>query len=68
MTGGCWGLRAVILLTLDRRPGQWVGRSPYLQPVHVPETAGTVGEIVDVRIDAAEGNSLFGDTPRSAAA
>lgn len=24
MRAGCWGLRAMILLTLERRPGQWV--------------------------------------------
>ena len=53
----------VLIEKPGRKPGQWVGRSPYLQPVHIPAGAGTVGEIVDVAIDAAEGNSLFGAPP-----
>ena len=43
-----------------RRPGQRVGRSPYLQPVHVPAGAGAPGDVVAVTVTAAEGNSLFG--------
>jgi tRNA-2-methylthio-N6-dimethylallyladenosine synthase len=50
----------VLLEKAGRRKGQLVGRSPYLQPVHVPDTAGAIGEIVEVSIIAAEGNSLFG--------
>lgn len=50
----------VLLEKAGRREGQLVGRSPYLQPVHVPDKAGAIGEIVDVAITAAEGNSLFG--------
>jgi len=41
-----------------RRPGQRVGRSPWLQPVIVDETVGEIGDIVSVRITAT-GNSLF---------
>ena len=33
-----------------RQPGQRVGRSPWLQPVIVDETAGEIGDIVRVRI------------------
>ncbi|MEM6761328.1 MAG: tRNA (N6-isopentenyl adenosine(37)-C2)-methylthiotransferase MiaB [Pseudomonadota bacterium] len=44
-----------------RRPGQWVGRSPYLQPIHIPSDMGAVGDIVSVTVTAAEGNSLFGN-------
>jgi tRNA-2-methylthio-N6-dimethylallyladenosine synthase len=58
----------VLIERAGRKPGQRVGRSPYLQPVHVPESAGAVGDIVDVRITAAEGNSLFGNATRSEAA
>jgi tRNA-2-methylthio-N6-dimethylallyladenosine synthase len=54
----------VLVEKAGRREGQRVGRSPYLQPVHIPESAGAVGEIVDVHVHASEGNSLFGDVPR----
>ena len=42
-----------------RRAGQIVGRSPWLQPVIVDETAGEIGDIVQVRITQAAANSLF---------
>ena len=42
-----------------RMPGQRVGRSPWLQPVIVDETAGEIGDIVKVRITEAGSNSLF---------
>jgi len=44
-----------------RRPGQIVGRSPWLQPVIVDEKAGGIGDIVDVRITSAAGNSMFAE-------
>ena len=50
----------VLIEKPGRREDQLVGRSPYLQPVHVPAHAGAVGDIVDVTVTAAEGNSLFG--------
>jgi tRNA-2-methylthio-N6-dimethylallyladenosine synthase len=43
-----------------RREGQAVGRTPYLQPVHVDGAASLIGRIVDVRIEAALSNSLKG--------
>jgi tRNA-2-methylthio-N6-dimethylallyladenosine synthase len=43
------------------RPGQAVGRSPYLQPVHVDGAASRIGEICDVRIAEALANSLRGE-------
>ena len=59
---GCVGRTLPILIEKPgRRAGQWVGRSPYLQPVHIPADTGAVGELVDVTITAAEGNSLFGE-------
>ena len=60
----------VLIEKPGRRSDQLVGRSPYLQPVHVAASAGGIGEIVDVSITSAEGNSLFGEVPagRSAAA
>ena len=44
-----------------RMPGQRVGRSPWLQPVIVDETAGEIGDIVNVRITNAGSNSLFAE-------
>jgi tRNA-2-methylthio-N6-dimethylallyladenosine synthase len=41
-----------------REAGQRVGRSPWLQPVIVDETAGEIGEIVRVRINRAGSYSL----------
>jgi tRNA-2-methylthio-N6-dimethylallyladenosine synthase len=43
-----------------RRQGQAVGRSPYLQPVHVDGAAALIGEIREVRIDQVLPNSLKG--------
>jgi tRNA-2-methylthio-N6-dimethylallyladenosine synthase len=43
-----------------RKPGQGVGRSPYLQPVHVDGAGSLIGEIHAVRIDAIMSNSLKG--------
>ena len=42
-----------------RKPGQIVGRSPWLQPVILDENAGRIGDIVRVRITSAGHNSLF---------
>jgi tRNA-2-methylthio-N6-dimethylallyladenosine synthase len=44
-----------------RQPGQRVGRSPWLQPVVVDETAGAIGDIIDVRITRTGHNSLFAE-------
>ena len=44
-----------------RRPGQIVGRSPWLIPVHVTAPAALIGSIARVRLTAAETNSLAGD-------
>ena len=43
-----------------REPGQLVGRSPYLQPVHAFVPANALRQIVPVRIDAGFPNSLSG--------
>ncbi len=44
-----------------RNQGQSVGRSPYMQPVHVDDGESLLGRITDVRIVAAYGNSLSGE-------
>jgi tRNA-2-methylthio-N6-dimethylallyladenosine synthase len=43
-----------------RKEGQGVGRTPYLQPVHVDGAASLIGQLADVRIDAVLPNSLKG--------
>jgi len=49
----------VLLERAGRKPGQLVGKSPWLQSVHL-ETAAAIGDIVDVEIVAAGPNSLSG--------
>jgi tRNA-2-methylthio-N6-dimethylallyladenosine synthase len=44
-----------------RKPGQAVGRSPYLQPVHVDGAASLVGALRDVKIASVLPNSLKGE-------
>jgi tRNA-2-methylthio-N6-dimethylallyladenosine synthase len=44
-----------------RQAGQLVGRSPWLQPVIVDETAGEIGDIVSVRITRTGRTSLFAE-------
>lgn len=56
----CLGRTLSILVEKPgRKPGQVVGRSPYLQPVHL-EAEIAPGRIVDARIDALGTNSLSG--------
>jgi len=43
-----------------KRAGQLVGRSPYLQPVHVMAEPALIGEVLPVLITEVGGNSLFG--------
>jgi len=44
-----------------RHPGQILGRSPYLQAVHVDGPAHLIGQIAPVAIGKAQMNSLTGD-------
>jgi tRNA-2-methylthio-N6-dimethylallyladenosine synthase len=50
----------VLFESPGRRPGQIVGRSPYLQPVHADGPAHLIGTVRPVHIDTALANSLFG--------
>ena len=43
-----------------RKPGQMVGRSPYLNAVHLEAADGLVGSVVPVRIVGTSANSLAG--------
>ena len=48
----------VLIEKPGRYPHQLVGRSPYLQPVVLPLSAGAIGDVVRVRIDSLVANSL----------
>jgi tRNA-2-methylthio-N6-dimethylallyladenosine synthase len=50
----------VLIEKPGRHSGQMVGRSPYLQAVHLDCDAGLVGQIVDVTINGTGTNSLSG--------
>ena len=57
----CEGLSIPVLFEKQgRKAGQVVGRSPYLQPVHVDYAVHLIGEIHDVTIARALSNSLSG--------
>ena len=43
-----------------RHPGQLIGRSPYMQSVHVEARSSSCGHVVEVEIIAASANSLTG--------
>jgi tRNA-2-methylthio-N6-dimethylallyladenosine synthase len=50
----------VLFEKAGRKPGQAIGRSPYLQPLHVEGALSLVGEIRKVRVAAVMTNSLRG--------
>jgi tRNA-2-methylthio-N6-dimethylallyladenosine synthase len=52
---------AVLIEKPGRKPGQMIGRSPYLQSVVVEADPGRRGEIVETLIRSAGPNSLIGD-------
>jgi len=57
----CVGRRMDILFEKPgREPGQLIGRSPYLQPVHALAAPELIGQIASVEIEAAHPNSLAG--------
>jgi tRNA-2-methylthio-N6-dimethylallyladenosine synthase len=51
---------SVLLDRRGRRPGQLVGRSPYMQAVHLDGPETMLGQLVEVEITAAHANSLAG--------
>ena len=51
---------AVLVEKPGREPGQLVGRSPYLQAVHIQAGPELIGQIVDTHITAIGTNSLSG--------
>jgi tRNA-2-methylthio-N6-dimethylallyladenosine synthase len=50
---------SVLLERRGKKPGQLIGKSPWLQSVHL-ETSADIGDIVEVEIVAAGPNSLSG--------
>jgi tRNA-2-methylthio-N6-dimethylallyladenosine synthase len=59
----------VLLERTGKRMGQLIGRSPYLQSVHIEDPDARIGDIVSCRIESAGPNSLHGvAAPRAAAA
>ncbi|QEL24535.1 tRNA (N6-isopentenyl adenosine(37)-C2)-methylthiotransferase MiaB [Bosea sp. F3-2] len=50
----------VLLERVGRHPGQLAGKSPYLQAVQIESEANQIGDIVQVTIERAGSNSLFG--------
>ncbi|WP_421994715.1 tRNA (N6-isopentenyl adenosine(37)-C2)-methylthiotransferase MiaB [Roseococcus sp.] len=51
----------VLFTGAGRQPGQFSGRTPWLQPVHVAGDASLLGQIVPVRILAGQPYSLHGE-------
>ncbi len=57
--GSCIGREFPLLLERSgRHDGQLVGRSPYLQAVHVSSNQAQIGDMVNVRVEKAGANSL----------
>jgi tRNA-2-methylthio-N6-dimethylallyladenosine synthase len=50
----------VLLEHAGRHPGQIIGRTPYLQPVHLQAPGARPGALIDVRIEDAHPHSLAG--------
>ena len=50
----------VLLERAGRHPGQLVGRSPYMQAVHLFAPPSLCGHVVEVEILGVEANSLTG--------
>lgn len=58
----CEGRTMSLLLEREgKEPGQLIGRSPYMQSVHVMAPKHRLGQTVDVRITSAGPNSLKGE-------
>jgi tRNA-2-methylthio-N6-dimethylallyladenosine synthase len=58
---GCVGTTMPVLFEkTGRKPGQAIGRSPYLQAVHADHAAHLIGRICNVKIESVFPNSLKG--------
>jgi len=54
------GVQPVLLDRMGKKPGQLLGRGPWMQAVHVLAPERLLGRVVDVRIREAHANSLAG--------
>jgi tRNA-2-methylthio-N6-dimethylallyladenosine synthase len=60
----CVGRRFPVLFEREgRKPGQLIGRSPYLQAVHANGPKSLIGKTIEVEISGAGPNSLEADIP-----
>jgi tRNA-2-methylthio-N6-dimethylallyladenosine synthase len=50
---------SVLLERVGKKPGQLIGKTPWLQSVHL-ETSAAIGDLVDLEILSAGPNSLAG--------
>jgi tRNA-2-methylthio-N6-dimethylallyladenosine synthase len=50
----------VLFEKVAREEGQIMGRTPYLQPVHVKTDAALIGQVASVKIEKRTANSLHG--------
>ncbi|MGH6980539.1 MAG: tRNA (N6-isopentenyl adenosine(37)-C2)-methylthiotransferase MiaB [Stellaceae bacterium] len=57
-----WRAMEVLFEKHGRHPGQLVGRSPYLQPVHADAPDGLIGMVAPVRVTGLRANSLTAET------
>jgi tRNA-2-methylthio-N6-dimethylallyladenosine synthase len=58
------GMKMDVLFEKEgRKPGQIVGRSPWLQPVQVEARAALIGAIEEVTVDGLGTNSLYASLP-----
>jgi tRNA-2-methylthio-N6-dimethylallyladenosine synthase len=51
---------AVLIERKGKKPGQWLGKSPWLQSVHI-EGEAAIGDLLEVELAAAGPNSLAGE-------
>jgi len=58
----------ILLERKGRHPGQLIGKTPWLQSVHVTAPELTIGDMVEVDIISAGPNSLAGEISRRKAA
>src|SRR5260370_26268971 len=52
----------VLFAETGRKPGQIIGKTPWLQSVHAEGNARLIGSIAAVRLTAGHANSLAGET------
>jgi tRNA-2-methylthio-N6-dimethylallyladenosine synthase len=55
---------SILLERKGKLPGQLIGKSPWLQSVHVFADENKIGDMIAVEIESAGGNSLAGVSTR----